>query len=249
MLRIFLFIGWIGCLLPLVGKAQEERIRQYYQQAEIAAQQAGIPLTLTFIQPEMGLVAASQPLLQIILVRHGNPALIKKGWVNRKKTQDFVRAYDSVGVYPLAFSPVAIGDTEIDTVLMSSLYRAQHTAHLIFGETMTYQADTLFREFERKIMGFPNIKLPLKFWLVHSRILWLMGLNDGDIESFREAKKRAQRAAKRLENSAYRHGKVVLVAHGFLNRFLLKYLQKQGWTLVHNGGSDYLAASLLVKTP
>lgn len=225
------------------ASAQIEEIKAYYSQADKEEEQRGI----TFIQPEMQLVDDYKQLQQIILIRHGEPALNKSGWFNRGEAMQFIMDYDSVGVEPLSYLPALIQEHELPVIHTSTLNRAMHTARLVFGDDISYQEQVLFREFERKIIGFPNIKMPLKFWLNCSRILWLLGGNDQNIESFREARERAEQASKRLSEYAMKETKVVLVAHGFLNRYLIKKLKKEGWHLVRKGGSDYLAASLLVK--
>jgi broad specificity phosphatase PhoE len=223
--------------------AQIKAIKAYYSKADKEAVQRGI----AFIQPEMQLLASYEELQQIILIRHGEPALNKSGWFNRKEAIQFIKDYDAVGVEPLSFVPLVIEAHERPVVHTSTLNRAMHTARLVFGDEIPYQEEALFREFERKIIEFPNISLPLKFWLNCSRIVWFLGGNDQNIESFREAKERAKQASERLTESAMKETKVVLVAHGLLNRYLIKKLKKEGWHLVRKGGSDYLAASLLIK--
>lgn len=190
---------------------------------------------------------AEQKLAQIVLIRHGEPALKKDGWVNRPTAQAFMRAYDIVGVCPFSEPPLQLRPDEVDTVWTSNLGRAMHTAELAFGNLTTTSALPLFREFERKVFAFPNMRLPLRFWVVASRILWLIGANDSGIESFKEAKARAEKASSFLERQALAKGKTVLVAHGFLNRYLVKTLEKRGWTIIREGGSEYLATWLLVR--
>jgi broad specificity phosphatase PhoE len=83
--------------------------------------------------------------------------------------------------------------------------------------------------------------------LTGSGVFWFMGLNGKDIESFKEAKKRVQKAAGMLEKNTLSNGKTVLVSHGLLNHYLVKYLKKKGWTKVYDGGKGYLSQKLLVK--
>lgn len=241
-LLIFKGLVFIHCF-PLFS--QTERIIEFYDAVEAAAGEEGFQLT--FVQPEMNLVDDYEALQQIILIRHGEPALKKHGWFKRKEAQGFVLAYDSVGIYPPEYKPVLLYPNEVDTVFTSSIPRAKNTADLIFGEGYAFQPYPLFREFERKIFAFPNLKLPLKYWLVKSRILWFLGMNKKGIESFSKAKKRAKLGVNQLELKAQRDGKVVLVSHGLLNRFLVKYLKKNGWQVARDGGSGYLASWLLVK--
>jgi hypothetical protein len=74
-----------------------------------------------------------------------------------------------------------------------------------------------------------------------------LGGNSECIENKSDAKTRAKIGAELLENDAMENGKTLLVAHGFLNRYLEKYLNKRGWTTVFDGGNDYLSQKLLVR--
>ena len=74
-----------------------------------------------------------------------------------------------------------------------------------------------------------------------------MGGHGSSIESYKAARQRSKVAAKVLMDHAEDGKKVVLVAHGLLNRQIMINLKKQGWKVVRNGGSHYLATNLLVK--
>ncbi|MEM7107686.1 MAG: histidine phosphatase family protein, partial [Bacteroidota bacterium] len=186
-------------------------------------------------------------LSQIILLRHGEPALNKKGSRKRKEAIQFIKEYDSVGIYPPEFIPVVIEPGELSVINTSSIPRSIATAELVFNQKDLQRPDSLFREFERKIFAFPNVKLGLKFWLTGSRILWFLGFNKKGIESFSKAKARAKAAAVLLEKDAAKNGKTILVSHGLLNHYLVKYLKKNGWTQVYDGGKGYLAQKVLVR--
>lgn len=240
------FTTLLLCLLVFNPSAytQVERIAAYF---ESIADTGTNPSTVHFIQEEAKLVEDYSKLQQIILVRHGEPALNKHGSRKRTEAVQFVHAYDSVGIYPPAFVPVKLEQNELTLILTSSIPRAISTAEQVFQRTDIQRPDSVFREFERKILGFPNLKLPLKWWLTSSRVLWFMGMNKGGIERFSEAKKRARLASSLLEQDAAKQGKTLLVAHGLLNRYLVKSLQKKGWTVVFDGGNGYLSQRVLVR--
>ncbi|MEM1135976.1 MAG: histidine phosphatase family protein [Bacteroidota bacterium] len=243
--RVILVFFILYYYTVLTSFAQVKNIRDYYKNAEKANKTQ--PFQVSFVQKQMGLVDNHEKLKQIILIRHGEPALKKEGWVKREEAKQFIYAYDTVGIYDSKFKSASITDDEVTVIHTSSLNRARHTAKFLFGEEKNYLNDTLFREFERKIAALPNLKLPLKTWLVTSRILWMMGMNKKNIESFSEAKRRAKRATSRLEQLTDENGKVVLVAHGFLNRYLIKNLKKRDWKVVRKGGKGYFATWLLVQ--
>lgn len=111
---------------------------------------------------------------------------------------------------------------------------------------MTVSRD--FREFETRIgkRGF-KFKLPIKLWTLGARIKWMLGIGHHGIESFADAKKRARKAAELLVKATEEKPKVVLVAHGFLNRYIREDLEEMGWRVVKDGGSNYFATTVLVK--
>ena len=183
---------------------------------------------------------------QVILIRHGEPNIDKKGWRNRDEAAKYMYDYDSVGVVPFDFIPLCLPFEQNVVTYHSSLPRAKHTASLLFGQRQMIE-DARFREFERKVLRFFNVKLPLGFWVGTSRVLWFMGMNKKDIESFRNATKRAKSNARFLGSQADTQGTVVLVAHGLHNRYVMKYLQDQGWKKVRKGGNGYLAINILAK--
>lgn len=229
----------------LTSFAQLEKLETQYQKLEKQAKKT--PTTIQFVQKELGLVEDYSRLSQIILLRHGEPALNKKGWRKRIEAIRFIKAYDSVDVYAPNHIPVHLGSEELEIIYTSTLNRSISTAQQVFKRPQDQKADAIFREFERKIFSFPNIKLPLKWWLTGSRLFWFMGLNKKDIESLSEAKARAKEGATLLASNADAHGKTVLVSHGLLNHYLVKYLKKEGWTEVYDGGKGYLSQKMLVK--
>ncbi len=225
--------------------AQFERLEAHYKTLEKQSKEK--PVTIRFVQEEMGLLEDLSNLEQIILLRHGEPMVDKKGWRKRKEAMSFIIAYDTVGVYPPEYDPVSLNHDEIDVIFTSTLNRSISTAKQLFQRPEDQRADAIFREFERKIFSFPNIKLPLKWWLTGSRVFWLMGLNKKGIESISEAKKRAREAVTFLERNASENGKTLLVSHGLLNHYLAKYLRKNGWTQVFDGGKGYLSQKVFVR--
>ncbi len=237
---------WLGFWMTVSGAyGQLEKVEVHYGQLE--KQEKGELAALRFVQANANLVDDYACLSQIILVRHGEPTLNHKGWKNRHEAVQYTRDYDSVGVYPPSFIPLSLAPGELTVIHTSSLNRAISTAQQVFMQNELLRPDTLFREFERKIFNFPNMKLPTRLWLIGSRVLWYVGLNNKGIEKRGAAKIRARKAAGVLEQDAVKNGKTVLVAHGFLNRYLEKYLKKQGWKTVYDGGNGYLSQKMLVK--
>ncbi|MEL6558143.1 MAG: histidine phosphatase family protein [Bacteroidota bacterium] len=244
MLKESIFISLL-LLSSFTATAQLEKVESFYSAMQKLAKEEG--QTLRFVNADDGLVEDFSQLSQIILLRHGEPALNKKGWRKRKEAMQFVKDYDSVGIYKPAFVPIVLSKNELSVIHTSSINRSIATANKVLGLQDIQKPQPLFREFERKIFSFFNIKLPLKWWLTGSRVFWFMGMNKRGIESFGEAKKRAQKAALFLEEDAMQNGKTLLVSHGLLNHYLVKYLKKNGWEEVYDGGKGYLSQKMLVK--
>lgn len=240
-----IFLGFLFLGIASTAYSQLEQVENYYQELENQSKQH--PVTLHFLQSDTDLVNDYSRLSQIILIRHGEPALDKTGWKKRSEAIEFIIDYDSVGVFPPAFIPLALTPNELNVIYTSTLNRTISTAQQVFKQDELLQSDPMFREFERKIFAFPNMKLPLKSWLIGSRVLWYVGLNKKGIESRSAGKVRAQKAALFLEQDAIENGKTVLVAHGFFNKYLEKSLKKQGWQTVFDGGNGYLSQKMLVR--
>ena len=164
-------IGFLFCFfLSCRGNSQLIAVEGHFDRLERLTEDT--LQTIGFIQEEMNLVADYSRLSQIILLRHGEPALDKKGWRNRKEAIQFVKDYDSVGIYTPAFIPVNLQLGELEVIHTSSIPRSIATAKAVFDHEEIQQPDSLFREFERKIFSFPNVRLPLSWWLNTSRVLW-----------------------------------------------------------------------------
>lgn len=184
---------------------------------------------------------------QIFIFRHAEPAMDKVGWKNRKEAIRFIEMYDSVGVYDFEQKPICLRAKENNVAYTSQLPRAINTAEKTFDGSMDFEPHALFNEFDRKIIQFPNIKLPMKFWTVTTRIVWMMGFNKKGIESFSEAKERSKRAAFFLNEKAEIHGKTMLFSHGFINKYIKRYLKQEGYRVANLNGKEYLGAYYFYK--
>ncbi len=186
-------------------------------------------------------------LLQIIIVRHGEPAFNKRGWKNRDEAVEYIKMYDSVDVYSFDQKPICFREDDPNIVFTSLLPRAINTAEKTFGNEYPVESKPLFNEFERKVIDFPNIKLPGKFWFITSRFIWTLGFNHKGIESFSEARDRSREAAIFLDQNTQKHKMTVLFSHGFLNKYIKKQLKKSGYKVIDMNGQKYLGAYYFYK--
>ncbi|MCC9166193.1 histidine phosphatase family protein [Pontibacter harenae] len=189
--------------------------------------------------------ATSPP--RIFLIRHARPLANKKGFFSASDAQQFIVDYDAAAVEEFILENEAIPFKEIRKVYCSTLNRSQLTAKAIFGDGIEMVKDHSFREFERRIFSFPLLKLPVKLWLVSARLLWFLGFNSKDIETFKQARQRAKAGAVILAAEATENKVAVLVAHGLLNKFIERELRKMGWQLTLNGGRGFVSVNVLSR--
>ena len=181
------------------------------------------------------------------MIRHARPVVSKKGFFSAADARTFISDYDAAEVEEFVLQHEAIPYKEIKKVYCSTLVRSQLTAQAIFGDKVELIVRHEFREFERKIFSLPLLKLPIRFWLLSARALWMMGLNSKGIETFNQAKARARECAALLATEANTHNTVILVAHGLLNNFIRWYLQDMGWKSSLHEGSGFLSVTVLEK--
>ena len=236
---------FLFCLILTLSVAQPNLVREI---KEIQLDNFYNEICLDFIRasdiPEHDINA----LQQIIIIRHGEPAMNKKGWKSRDGAIRYTEMYDSVGVYDFDQKPICLRENDIDTIYTSLLPRAIDTAEKTIGVSIPLVSEALFNEFERKIIKFPNIKLPRKFWSITSRSMWVVGFNNKGIESFSEAKERSRKAARFLDEKSNTSGKALLFSHGFLNKYIKRYLREMGYNTIDLDGQAYLGAYYFYKS-
>ncbi len=210
----------------------------------------GVPVAqeLQFVEPDKSAVPDNAEVRQVALIRHGEPDLTKTGQFTYDEAKNFIKNYDSVGIILPDRPFFKLKETEEVALFTSTIPRAQATAKYLFGAEREIVTTEDFREFER-IIGNRRLKmrLPLKYWTTTARIKWMLGLDGEGIESFGEAKERARQGAMLLDDTSEENPKVILVAHGFLNRYIRKNLEKLGWRVVRDGGDNYFATTILAK--
>lgn len=188
-------------------------------------------------------------MLQIYLIRHAKPNVKKNWFYSAEEAQQYVFDYNSVPIIPFDSSLVSVRLRPDHTIYCSSLPRSQETALNIFGDKFPVVSDSVFREFEiRMISAKSFFKMPLGIWQAFSRGSWMLGFNHRGIESHKEAKLRARQAAENLIKVAHDEETAVLVAHGMLNGAITKELERKGWKLIQKQGHVNLGATILVKT-
>lgn len=198
----------------------------------------GIVLLLLFVLFEI--TAFANP--KIYLIRHAEVDLKKPGWETSKKSEEYKEAYKFAGTEP--FNPVEVLQKieryeTLDTVFCSPLPRAFETAVALFGENAVLQTDFALVELDYPVVQVPLLQFPVKGWLFISRIAWMAGINSGEKAGYKERLEELNNFSDELIKFAYRNGLAVVVAHGMVNRELVKLLKESGWQFCENGKDGY----------
>ena len=207
------------------------RIRKYYRN------EAGKG-SITLLQEDID---------QIILIRHGEPDVPLLSGYKKEDILEHDEHYLKSSVKPINIRPLNTNFIRSPKIYHSSIRRAAHTAEILFQDSFTIVGDARFREFERGVVTFFGLLLPLKFWTTICRLLWFIGVSSGEVESVRKAKRRARENAEFLASEAMAHRTIILVAHGWHNRYVAKYLKKSGWSKVYDNGHGYLGMKILAR--
>ena len=176
--------------------------------------------------------------MRIILIRHGKPAMPTFRPVTASDFGRWIQAYNHANLCDQSLPTAELYGLAADCnlVICSHLTRSVESAKKLGKEI--HRSDVIFREMELPWGNFPAIKLSPNLWSVIFRILWFFGFSKNS-ESCAAAKIRARTAALELATLAQESGTVLLVGHGFLNKFIARYLLKNGWRCVTRPGNDY----------
>ncbi|WP_026600581.1 histidine phosphatase family protein [Methylomonas sp. 11b] len=165
--------------------------------------------------------------MQIILLRHGKPAVQLSGMARGKDLAAIAKAYDASGIVDRPPPEILAELRHLSYVVCSDLPRSVESAHALgFGQL--HVADSLFRESALPHFDSGLIALPITAWVMVCRLLWLAGFGQNG-EAYAVAKCRALQAANRLIGLAEAHGNVLLVGHGLMNYLIAQQLRANGW--------------------
>jgi broad specificity phosphatase PhoE len=170
--------------------------------------------------------------MNITLIRHGKSKWQTRGWMTSRKFAEWVRAYDEHGICEEDKIPTATLEAmkKAELIISSPLPRALQSVKALRPSCHVEIVEWM-REVDIPIpfAGVRWLRLPTAVWLVFSRVCWLYGYSSSGVESYQEAKKRAKYAADVLCQYANRYGSIVVVGHGWFNRFVGAALKKKGW--------------------
>jgi broad specificity phosphatase PhoE len=185
--------------------------------------------------------------MTISLVRHGRPIADLSSRIRATAFPEWLRAYDEAGVDCSLPPPDALKKSLAGCaiVITSPARRA------------TESAAALDLPAERKVLiDAREAPLPMRIvwpvshrpatFTVMARILWIFGLGRAE-ETKQEVRCRADNLARQLCMLSHDLGHVVLVGHGYMNRFVRTHLEKAGWRASGSRSNTYWSCSHFEK--
>ena len=181
--------------------------------------------------------------MKIVLLRHGKPDLAHGTSLHTREIPGFIQAYDAAGITldqpPTEEAIEQAGACKL--VVCSNLFRSTESARAL-GANDKLVTDADFREVGMPYPLWPPLRLPLNLWATVLRLIQLAGYQRNG-ESISGARLRVRAASKKLVASATEHGSVLLVGHGYMNRFLARELLKRGWVGPKTPGHEFWQCS------
>jgi broad specificity phosphatase PhoE len=166
--------------------------------------------------------------MRITLLRHGEPSFALGGSVRARDLPDIAKAYEESGIVGAPPTEVINAVKNHAVVRCSDLRRAVESVHAPGLRPSAVEIDHLFRETAIPHFDRGALRLPVSAWVVLLRALWFLGFSKNG-ESFADMKIRARAAANELVALALQYQSVLLVGHGFMNRYIARNLLEAGW--------------------
>lgn len=169
----------------------------------------------------------------IVLARHGKPEWSDSTLISGRELGAWGEGRNAARIDPSHSPSPELRRIARDAkgFAASPLRRSLESLHLLAPEAIPY-VDPVFREVEVPGSLPSPIPLPAQIYSKISRIAWFAGWSPG-VESFAEARHRAQQAAETLIGIAPDHGTLLLVGHGVMNGLIGLKLRKMGWKGPH----------------
>jgi broad specificity phosphatase PhoE len=173
---------------------------------------------------------------EIILMRHGQPNLTMLGKVSLFEMQHWIEHYNlsEITRQPAPQASMQLAATA-RVIVSSSAPRALSSVRALCLQPTV--VDPVFCEAQLPHGRWRLPKLSGFTWAFILRISWLCGFS-GTVESARQAKLRAGKAARQLQDLSSA-GPVLLLGHGLMNRMIGKQLEANGWTRQIRNGNRY----------
>lgn len=176
---------------------------------------------------------------EILLIRHGMPNIRSPRACGGAEFLAWRHRYGEVDLHPASRPPRALL-AELDGVtrlVTSELRRAvQSGERLGLAHPPVVCRD--LSETALPLLTLPWVRMSADAWVALARLSQRFGYTAGT-ESIGAARRRARRAATDLAQQAQAVGRIAVVGHGTLNRFVAEALVRSGWTLRSREGREF----------
>lgn len=187
---------------------------------------------------------------KIYLIRHARVQVEIPGWSSSKIAYQYKQEYNinPIEVFDPAIVLKKIDNPEtIDSVFCSPQLRAVQTAGLLFNNQAVLNINENLMELQYPVIQWPVIKMPVRVWLTTSMIFWMAGNNHDSIPTYQQRKQSLENYSDEIIDYTERHGRSIVIAHGVVNRELIRILKKKGWKFEHKDGFGNLSVNCLEK--
>ena len=176
-------------------------------------------------------------IMEIILMRHGEPKYELSGNARAKDISSVIENYDLSGIKDSPPLDTVQSMSSVRAVVCSDLKRSIESAKAL-GFDDIHHAKRLFREVALPHFKSGNFSMSLGSWGVFLRVISIFGFSRNG-ESLLMAKRRAREATTALVGLAKEEKCVLLVGHGFINYFIAKELLNRSWVGPSKPGDGY----------
>jgi len=187
--------------------------------------------------------------MKITLVRHGKPSVTDRCWISSSEFAKWIEMYDDSSIHEKEIPPRETIDIvkEASFVATSELTRAIQSA-LRLHPVCKIEKCPLFNEIQIPVALISQryLRLPIRAWMLNYRLLWFAGFAQ-DVESYKEARKRAKSAAQQLIQWGEQYETIVIVGHGWFHRIVGRELRKNGFQLEKSSGWTFWSFQTYIR--
>lgn len=183
-------------------------------------------------------------MMEIVLIRHGQPTVDKNVKLNAAQFAHWLNEYNKSTINQ-EYKPPASLAAKISShfVVSSDLPRAINSAKVCAGK----KPDLIIKQL--KEMPIPHWSLPLianaYAWIIINGLMWAIGLH-GQVDSLWHCRKRGKLAARTLSSMAEQKQNITVFGHVIMNYYIAFQLIRQGWR-AHFSGKKFWSSLTLTR--
>ena len=187
--------------------------------------------------------------MEIYIMRHGEPALPElPAKITSHEFLQGLELYKRCGILRTSKPETDKLEkfSQFPVIVSSDLKRSLESA-MLFTQPDQIIIDPLFREIDDDFFLIPWLKLAPRTWSTIFILMWYFGAFRFK-KSFSNGRRDANNCAQILTKLAKKHGRVLLVGHGFMNTYIAKALIASGWSGPKLPGKSYWGYGVYLKS-